>query len=77
MDITKAVQVAEQFEVAKQFWSYQVKQGVLGEPTSFINPVPHIAFVWGDNVNFLRKNVMSAMVQKSNVLRHEVFRKSC
>lgn len=62
MDITKAVQVAEQFEVAKQFWSYQVKQGVLGEPTSFINPVPHIAFVWGDNVNFLEKRY-AAMVQ--------------
>ena len=62
MDITKAVKVAEQFEVAKQFWSYQVKQGVLGEPTSFINPVPHIAFVWGDNVNFLEKRY-AAMVQ--------------
>ena len=62
MDITKAVKVAEQFEVAKQFWSYQVKQGVLGEPTSFINPVPHIAFVWGDNVNFLEKRY-AAMVK--------------
>ncbi|MFU9047806.1 malate dehydrogenase (quinone) [Acinetobacter tibetensis] len=62
MDITKAVKVAEQFEVAKQFWSYQVKQGVLGKPTSFINPVPHIAFVWGDNVNFLEKRY-AAMVK--------------
>lgn len=62
MDISKAVKVAEQFEVAKQFWSYQVKQGVLGEPKSFINPVPHIAFVWGDNVNFLEKR-HAAMVK--------------
>lgn len=62
MDISKAVKVAEQFEVAKQFWSYQVKQGVLGEPKSFINPVPHIAFVWGDNVDFLEKR-HAAMVK--------------
>ncbi|MEW5972104.1 MAG: malate:quinone oxidoreductase, partial [Pseudomonadota bacterium] len=62
MDISKAVKVAEQFEVAKQFWSYQVKEGVLGRPNSFINPVPHIAFVWGDNVNFLEKRY-AAMVK--------------
>ena len=62
MDISKAVNVAEQFEVAKQFWSYQVKEGVLGQPNSFINPVPHIAFVWGDNVNFLEKRY-AAMVK--------------
>lgn len=55
MDISKAEAVAAQFEVAKQFWSHQVKQGVLGEPKTFINPVDHIAFVWGDNVNFLEK----------------------
>ncbi|WP_445116818.1 malate dehydrogenase (quinone) [Acinetobacter sp. WZC-1] len=62
MDISKAVNVAEQFEVAKQFWAYQVKQGVLNNPASFINPVPHIAFVWGDNVKFLEKRY-AAMVQ--------------
>ncbi|MBO9529258.1 MAG: malate:quinone oxidoreductase, partial [Acinetobacter oleivorans] len=39
MEIVKAEKVASQFEVAKQFWSYQVKQGVLAEPKSFINPV--------------------------------------
>ena len=32
MEIAKAEKVASQFEVAKQFWSYQVKQGVLAEP---------------------------------------------
>lgn len=37
MEIAKAEKVASQFEVAKQFWSYQVKQGVLAEPKSFIN----------------------------------------
>ncbi len=62
MDISKAINVASQFEIAKQFWAYQVKQGVLETPNTFINPVPHIAFVWGDNVNFMEKRY-AAMVQ--------------
>jgi malate dehydrogenase (quinone) len=62
MDISKAVKVASQFEIAKQFWAYQVKQGVLETPNTFINPVPHIAFVWGDNVNFMEKRY-AAMIQ--------------
>ncbi|MEG0483413.1 MAG: malate:quinone oxidoreductase, partial [Acinetobacter sp.] len=62
VDIKKAIDTASQFEVSKQFWSYQVKNGVLGQPTSFINPVPHIAFVWGDNVNYMKKRY-DAMIQ--------------
>ncbi len=27
----------------------------MGQPSSFINPVPHIAFVWGDSVNYMKK----------------------
>ncbi|MDR7017043.1 malate dehydrogenase (quinone) [Acinetobacter sp. 3657] len=63
MDVSKAVNVASQFEIAKQFWAHQVKQGVLGTPNSFINPVPHIAFVWGDNVKFMEKRY-AAMTQE-------------
>ena len=63
MDVSKAVNVASQFEIAKQFWAHQVKQGVLGTPNSFINPVPHIAFVWGDNVQFMEKRY-AAMIQE-------------
>ena len=62
MDISKAVKVAGQFEIAKQFWAHQVQQGVLNTPTTFINPVPHIAFVWGDNVSFMEKRY-AAMVK--------------
>lgn len=62
MDITKAVDTASQFEVTKQFWAHQVQRGVLGTPNTFINPVPHIAFVWGDNVDFLKKRY-DAMIQ--------------
>ena len=41
MEIAKAEKVASQFEVAKQFWSYQVKQGVLAEPKTFISSSTH------------------------------------
>lgn len=62
MDISKAVDTASQFEVAKQFWAHGVQKGVLDEPKTFINPVPHIAFVWGDGVDFLQKR-HAAMIQ--------------
>lgn len=55
ISIERAENIASQFEVSKQFWSHQVKAGALGEPTTFINPVPHIAFVWGDSVDFLKR----------------------
>lgn len=62
MDISKAVDTASQFEVSKQFWAHAVKNGTLDEPKTFINPVPHIAFVWGDGVDFLKKRY-AAMIQ--------------
>ncbi|GAB2453218.1 malate dehydrogenase (quinone) [Conyzicola lurida] len=56
IDIAGAVKVNEQFQVSRQFWSHLVETGQLPEPTSFINPTPHMSFVWGDdNVAFLRK----------------------
>lgn len=56
IDITNAVKVNEQFQVSRQFWAHLVSSGFLPEPTSFINPVPHMSFVWGaDNVAFLKK----------------------
>ncbi len=55
ISIERAEKIAAQFEVSKQFWAYQVKNGALGDPKTFINPVPHIAFVWGDNVSFLKR----------------------
>jgi malate dehydrogenase (quinone) len=55
VDIQKAIDINEAFQVSRQFWAYQVSQNVLQEPHKFINSEPHISFVWGDaNVNFLR-----------------------
>ncbi len=54
--ITQAVKVNEQFQVTRQFWSYLVSEGMLPQPDHFINPVPHMSFVWGDdNVAYLKK----------------------
>ncbi len=56
IDIANAVKVNEQFQVSRQFWSYLVGAGLLPEPSAFINPVPHMSFVWGaDNVEYLKK----------------------
>ncbi|WHL25170.1 MAG: malate dehydrogenase (quinone) [Candidatus Blochmannia vicinus] len=56
VDISKAVAVNEAFEMSRQFWAYLVQTKVLNNPSSFINNVPHMSFVWGDeNVAFLKK----------------------
>ncbi len=68
IDTKKAVDINEQFEVSKQFWAYQVKKKYLGEPQSFINNVPHMSFVWGDdNIAYLRKRYDA--LQKENLFK--------
>jgi malate dehydrogenase (quinone) len=55
VDVTKAFQIAEQFELSKQLWAVLVADGDLPEPGQFIRTVPHISFVWGaENVAFLQ-----------------------
>lgn len=56
MQIQRALEINAAFEVSLQLWSYLVNQQILPNPRSFINPTPHISFVWGhENVAFLRK----------------------
>ncbi|MET0327748.1 MAG: malate dehydrogenase (quinone) [Luteimonas sp.] len=56
IETARAVDIAEQFEISRQFWSHQVEAGRLGTPTDFINPTPHMSFVWGDaNIDYLRR----------------------
>lgn len=55
VDITKALNVNEQFQVSRQFWAYATEAGILS-PRQFINPVSHVSFVTGaDNHEYLRK----------------------
>ena len=56
IDIHKAFGINARYEVSLQYWSHLVKSGALPSPEQFINPVPHVSFVWGEaNVEFLRK----------------------
>ncbi|WP_252275036.1 malate:quinone oxidoreductase [Pseudomonas subflava] len=68
IDIKKALNVNEAFEISRQFWAHQVEQGVLKEPKSFINNVPHMSVVWGEaDVEFLKKR--HAALQHSPLFR--------
>ena len=56
IDITKAINVNEQFQLSRQFWSYLVKNNLISNPEDFIMPLPHMSLVQGEkNVEFLKK----------------------
>ncbi|ONM49376.1 malate dehydrogenase (quinone) [Nocardia donostiensis] len=56
VDVSKAIDINERFQVSRQFWAYAVENGVLTDPSRFINPIPHVSFVHGaDDVTYLRK----------------------
>ena len=56
INITKAIEINEAFQITRQFLAWQVQAGVLKNPRSFINSTPHMSFVWGDdNISFLKK----------------------
>lgn len=55
VDVAKAIEIFHQFEYSKQFWATLVRSGVIEDPGSFVQPVPHISFVYGQaQVDFLR-----------------------
>lgn len=68
IDISKAENIAEQFEVSKQFWSYLISKNYIRNPKEFINSCPHMSLVFGkDDVDFLRKR--HAEMIKSNLFK--------
>ncbi|MBG0739204.1 malate:quinone oxidoreductase [Paeniglutamicibacter antarcticus] len=55
VDPAKAVGINEQFQLSRQFWAHLVTNSMVGSPRKFINSVPHMSFVAGEeNVKFLR-----------------------
>ncbi len=56
IDISKALKICTSFEMSKSFWSYLVKEKYFDKPETFINNIPHISLVWGEeNVEYLKK----------------------
>ncbi len=56
LDPAKAVNINEQFQQSRQFWSSLVEKGVLDEPSTFINATPHMTFVRGEkDVAYLKE----------------------
>ena len=53
--VQKVIDIFQEFEQSLQFWGHAVASGMIDNPKEFINPLPHIAFVDGDEqVKFLR-----------------------
>lgn len=47
VDISKAIQINEQFQLSMQFWSYLVNRKLIHNPQDFIMPLPHMSLVLG------------------------------
>lgn len=60
----KALNINEQFQTSRQFWSSLVEEGKISD-SSFINSVPHMSLVFGkDNSDYLRTRYESLSAQK-------------
>ncbi|MBE7338665.1 malate dehydrogenase (quinone) [Corynebacterium aurimucosum] len=56
IDVSKAMNINEKFQVSRQFWSHQLNNGILTDPKAFINPVPHVSFAQGSiQVDYLKR----------------------
>lgn len=56
INIEKALYINNLFELSLQFWSHLTEINILNNTKSFINNIPHMNFVWGENnISFLKK----------------------
>lgn len=54
VDISKALKIGAEFEISKQLWAHLVEEGNITGEHPFINDIPHMSLVWGqENVDFL------------------------
>jgi len=55
-DPAKAIAINEQFQLSREFWSWAVGEGILGDPAGFISATPHMTFVRGaKDVDYLSR----------------------
>ncbi|GAA1357965.1 malate:quinone oxidoreductase [Arthrobacter rhombi] len=60
----KAVGINEQWQVSRQFYTHLVNQKRITNPSSFINPLPHMSFVIGDDhADYLKTRFESLRTQ--------------
>lgn len=72
ISIEKAIKITESYEISKQFWTYLIEKGIFETPRQFINKVPHISFVRGENdVKFLQKRY--ELMKKHHFYRDMMF----
>ncbi|MFD1332233.1 malate dehydrogenase (quinone) [Methylopila musalis] len=58
VQINRAIDINEQFQISRQFWAHQVRTGILENPRAFINSTPHMNLCWGaENVDFITRRV--------------------
>lgn len=56
IETSRAIKINEQFQQSRQFWSALVERGLITNPRSFINAIPHMSFVAGaEAVDYLRR----------------------
>jgi malate dehydrogenase (quinone) len=68
IEVSKAIKIAESFEVSKEFWSYLVENEIIESPDDFIRHIPHMSFVWGnENVKYLKSRYYA-------LTRHHLFK---
>ncbi len=52
----KAIEINQQFQISRQFWSWLVESGRIPDPSKFIRQSPHMSLVFGEeNIDFLRR----------------------
>jgi len=72
VDLTKALKIAEQFEISKQLWAYLKSNNLIQSKTPFINDIDHMSFVWGGkNIDFLKNRYES--MQKYPIFEDMLF----
>lgn len=59
IDVSKAIEIAHDFVLSKEFWAYCVEKKYIKDPQNFIKKTPHYSFVSSTkNVNFLHKRYL-------------------
>lgn len=56
INITKALNINDQYQLSREFWNHLIENGDLPSQDAFLAATPHMTFVWGaENVDYLRR----------------------